>query len=60
MFVFCSSHKTKLTQARNQDILSFEREGGVAGNDESAGEPRQVGGQTFGDPIGEIILARIV
>ena len=42
------------------DILAFEREGGVARDHESAAKAREVGGETLGDAVGEIILGRVV
>ena len=42
------------------DILAFECEGGVTRDHEGAGEAREVGGETLGDAIGEIVLARVV
>ena len=42
------------------DILALEAEGGVARDHERAAQPGEVGGEIFGDAIGEIVLSRIV
>ena len=42
------------------DVLAFEREGGIAGDNEGAAEARQVGGQVLCKSVGEIVLARVV
>ena len=42
------------------DILALEAEGGVARDHEGAAKAREVGGETLGDAVGEIILGRVV
>jgi hypothetical protein len=40
------------------DALALVSEGGVAGDDEAAGQMREVGREIVGDPIGEIAIDR--
>ena len=42
------------------DILALEGEGGISGDHEGAAQARQVGGQVFGDAVGEVILGGVV
>ena len=41
------------------DRLAFVGEGGVAGDDETVRQVREVGGEIVGDPVGEIVLVRV-
>ncbi len=42
------------------DGLALEGEGGVARDDEAVADARKIGGEVFGDAVGEIILGGIV
>ena len=41
------------------DALALVGEGGVARDDEAIADARQIGGEVFGDAVGEIVLGRI-
>ena len=42
------------------DVLALVGEGRVAGDDEAVADARQVGRQILGDPVGEVVLVRVV
>ena len=41
---------------RRIESLAFQREGGVARNDEGPGNTRQIGGEAFGEAVDQILL----
>ena len=53
------AHVELLADLLGVEALALEGEGGVARDDEAVADARQVGGEVFGDAVGEIILGRI-
>jgi hypothetical protein len=41
------------------EVLALVGEGGVPSDDEAFADAREIGGEVFRDPIGEIVLRRI-
>src|SRR5207237_1220046 len=54
------AHAELLADLLRIDGLALEGKGGVARDHEAVADARQIGGEIFGDAVGEIVLARIV
>src|SRR5271155_5210541 len=53
------THAKLLADLLGVDGFALEGEGGVARDDKATPDTREVGGEVFGDAVGEIILGRI-
>ena len=53
------AHPQLLADRLGVEVLALVGEGGIAGDDGAVADARQIGGEVFGDAVGEIILGRI-